>query len=320
MSIRPNTFPNLEWIETERSESFRWTGHDFPCELARWNYHPEVEIHLIRKSHGRTFVGDYIGEFYPGYLAVVGPNIPHNWVSNLTHGEICRDRDAVLQFKEDVLRRAAEILPEILRLSPFLNATRRGLEFYGDTAYRGGVLMEEIGKERGYRRLLLFLELLDLLASSHEFRLLTSIDYTPSFDKQSAHIVHHIVEYILSDLSSARMSAASEIALMSTSKFSRFFKKNTGQNFVDFVHKVRISQACQLLANSTESITDICFACGYKNISNFNRHFLREKHLIPSAYRRMSEVKFATDVPRHPDGNRAMLSTETTLEPVISAP
>jgi AraC-like DNA-binding protein len=160
---------------------------------------------------------------------------------------------------------------------------------------RGGQIMEEIGEKSGYHRLLLFLELLDLFASSHEFRRLTSVDYVPSVDEHGTNIVHVVMGYILSNLSKTRMSEAAKLARMSTSTFSRFFKKNSGQNFIDFVHKVRISQACNLLANSSESITDICFACGYNNISNFNRHFLRSKHVIPSVYRRMSLDRFEAE-------------------------
>jgi len=314
MSLRPNTIANLEWISKDQSESFRWQVHDFPSALARWNYHPELEIHLIRDSNGKAFVGDYIGEFGPGYLAVVGPNIPHNWVSNLRQGQICRGRDVVLQFSQNILDGAAKFFPEIVQLADFLEATHRGLEFYGDTALRGGQIMEEIGEKSGYHRLLLFLDLLDLLASSHEFRRLTSINYVPCVDEHGTNIVQVVMGYILSNLSKTRMSEAAKLARMSTSTFSRFFKKNSGQNFIDFVHKVRISQACNLLANSSESITDICFACGYNNISNFNRHFLRSKHVIPSVYRRMSLDRFEGETPSNLKERPEMRVDRSTLK------
>ncbi|MCY7289970.1 MAG: hypothetical protein LH624_17430 [Cryobacterium sp.] len=44
-------------------ESFRWMEHDYPSQIARWNYHPEVEIHPIRKSRGSYIIGDQIGGF-----------------------------------------------------------------------------------------------------------------------------------------------------------------------------------------------------------------------------------------------------------------
>src|SRR5260221_12809468 len=80
--------PDFESIATDPSHSFKWHVHDYPCNIARWNYHPEYEIHLITKSHGRQFVGDYIGEFAPGNFVVTGSNLPHNWVSDLVPGEI----------------------------------------------------------------------------------------------------------------------------------------------------------------------------------------------------------------------------------------
>ncbi len=52
-----------------------------------WNFHPECEIHLIRNASGVALVGDHIGEFGPGYLAVVGSNLPHDWVTPVGPGE-----------------------------------------------------------------------------------------------------------------------------------------------------------------------------------------------------------------------------------------
>jgi hypothetical protein len=102
MSGLPKTIPDREWIIADPAQSFRWQTHDFPCNIARWNYHPEYEIHLIRKSFGRAFVGDHIGEFGPGYLAIVGSNLPHNWVSDLEAGQVVRDRDVVPRCRSAV--------------------------------------------------------------------------------------------------------------------------------------------------------------------------------------------------------------------------
>ncbi len=44
--------------------------------MARWNYHPEYEIHLIRKGSGKFIVGDYIGTFEAGHVSLVGSGLP----------------------------------------------------------------------------------------------------------------------------------------------------------------------------------------------------------------------------------------------------
>ena len=90
--------PDFESIVTDPSQSFKWHQHDCPSNIARWNYHPEYEIHLITRSHGRQFVGDYIGEFGPGNLVLAGSNLPHNWISDLKPGEVIEGRDIVIQF------------------------------------------------------------------------------------------------------------------------------------------------------------------------------------------------------------------------------
>ena len=111
--------PHLEWVASNPTESFRWQTHDFPCNIARWNYHPENEIHLIRKSTGKAFVGDYIGEFGPGCLTAVGPNLPHNWVSDLEPGQIARGPGRRPAVRRGPLRaRWPRSFPRLRRSSP----------------------------------------------------------------------------------------------------------------------------------------------------------------------------------------------------------
>nr|WP_231979844.1 AraC family ligand binding domain-containing protein [Tessaracoccus coleopterorum] len=64
----------------------RWHEHAYPHPLARWHTHPEVEIHLIRAGTGLAFVGDHVGRFEAGHLALVGSHLPHNWISDLSPG------------------------------------------------------------------------------------------------------------------------------------------------------------------------------------------------------------------------------------------
>jgi AraC-like DNA-binding protein len=198
-------------------------------------------------------------------------------------------RDVVLQFDPALILRAAQVFPEFSDLASFLKAAKRGLQFHGRTAQLGAVLMERIGKVEGYQRLTLFLELMRCLAWSSERSFLARIDYEPSLDHTSSPLVHEVISYILANLATeVRMSEAARIAGMSEPSFSRFFKKNTGNNFVDCVRKLRIGQACRLLSKTRTPVTEICFEVGYNNISNFNRHFLSECGVTPSRYRNLA--------------------------------
>jgi AraC-like DNA-binding protein len=284
--------PNFESIVTDPSRSFKWHRHDCPSNIARWNYHPEYEIHLITRSHGRQFVGDHIGEFGPGNLVLAGSNLPHNWISDLGPGEVIEGRDIVIQFVPELLRLRADVFPELADLEPFLTGPLRGFEFFGDAARRGGDLMRRIGEACGFQRLALFFELIDLLARTPEKKILASPDYAPTLDKETLGVVHDVISYIVDNLpGTVRMSEAAAIAGMTQSAFSRFFKKNTGANFVDYSRKLRIGRACKLLSDTGRPVTDICFEVGYANISNFNRHFRKERGVTPSQYKRLSNLR-----------------------------
>ncbi len=288
MSLPLKRSPDLERIVMDPTESFHWNAHDFPCDIARWNYHPECEVHLIRRSGGTEFVGDYIGPFRAGNLVLVGPNLPHHWESDRRPGEVIHLRDVALHFDPGLIHRAAQTLPEFAELVPLLKDAQRGIQFSGETARRGAALLERVGTESGLHRMLRFLDLLLLLAHSRERESLASVGYLPNLDREAPPVIQKIMRYILANISGqVHTSEAARITGMTEPTFCRFFKRNTGNNFVGYVRKLRIGAACKLLVETSVPITDVCYEVGYQNVSNFNRHFRREKGVAPSRYRQL---------------------------------
>ncbi len=285
----PRGAPELERILVDPTQSFRWSRHDFPSELARWNYHPQLELHLIASSSGVEFVGDHIGPFEPGNIVLVGPNLPHHWESERAPGEVVIGRDVVLQFEAGLLERAAAVLPEVYDALPLLQAAARGLEFRGETARRAAAHLLRMGETHGLERLVLFLDLVRVLARSPEKQPLASVGWSPILDPEASRVVHRTMSYVFEGLSGPRsMAEAARLAGMSPTAFSRFFKRHTGNNFVEYVRKLRVAAACKLLAETELPVTQVCFEAGYRNLSNFNRHFREEKGLTPTKYRRLS--------------------------------
>jgi AraC-like DNA-binding protein len=288
----------LEVIFTEPQHSFRWYEHDYPYPLARWNHHPQFEIHLIRHGSGRLFAGDYIGHFGAGHLALIGPGLPHDWISDLAPGEQIVGRDVVLQFDGESLLKLRETLPELDELQVLFSRARQGIEFSGATQRQAIEMLEEIGRSSGLKRLSLFISLLQTLneAGAVESRTLASQQYAPMLDSLTTERMAQVFDYILKDLNEElRMSVIARQLEMSEPAFSRFFKRTTGHTFVDLTRKLRIQRACRLLLQSRLSVSDICFEVGYANLSNFNRHFRHEMAETPSEYRKRQERG-----PRHP--------------------
>lgn len=279
----------LEVILPEPEHGFRWYEHDYPYALARWNHHPEFEIHLIRQGSGKLVAGDYIGGFGPGHVALIGPDLPHDWIGDLAPDECLTGRDVVLQFDGAALLALRSTLPELGELQALFERARRGVEFSGATALRAAELLEAIGVAQGLHRLILFMQLLQTLAqapAAHR-HVLASACYTPTLDARSSERIHAAFDYLMTELTGdLRLSVIAQRLNMSEPGFSRFFKRVTGHGFIDLMRKFRVQRACRLLLQSDMSVADICFEVGYANLSNFNRHFRIEMQQTPSEYRR----------------------------------
>lgn len=278
--------PVFENISRDPRRSFYWHRHSFPAPIAKWNYHPEYELHLIRRSVGRYMVGDYTGRFGPGNLVLVGPNLPHAWFSDLaTPDTVIEDRDVVVQFRAEWLHGLTRLCPELREVEPLIDASARGVEFGGDRIGRWARLLESMVDQDHSARLLSLIRLLRELARC-EFRSLASPHYHLEQAGVHSEQVDAILQYVHRHFDrTLEMTAIARWQGMSPSTFSRFFKRATGDNFVTFVRRLRIDAACRLLLESDESISDVCFRIGYGNISNFNRHFKRLIGMTPREYR-----------------------------------
>ena len=82
-----------------------------------------------------------------------------------------------------------------------------------------------------------------------------------------------------------RLSTLADIAGMSPSAFSRFFKLHTGRNLSDYIIDMRLDYASRRLVDTSDGVAEICFACGFNNLSNFNRLFKKHKGCSPSKFR-----------------------------------
>lgn len=291
--------PFFEHIITDAGESFLWRLDDYPWQRNVWNFHPEFEIHLIRKSSGVAYVGDYIGPFCPGHLAVIGGGLPHDWVTGTRPGELISNRDIVVQFDAQKIRTAAAALPEFADLEEFFARCGRGLAFRGAAAQEGAALIEAMDKPRGFARLLMFFELLHLLSTTVEYDVLSSPNFVPELNKAAVDVIQKALIYIVDNhMKAIRLRDIASLSDMSESAMSRFFLKNTGNSFTEHVTKLRLYRTCILLTETTMPITDICFGVGFTNLSNFNRNFLRQYRMTPSSYRRLAKHRRHHDKPR----------------------
>ena len=286
--------PEFEYVDRS-TESIRYLEHGWPTSLCRWHSHEEFELHLIVDTHGKAFVGDYIGEFGPGALFLVGPHLPHNWVTD-EFGETSDValRDMLVQFNHESINQMTAAFPEFRELDHLLQRAVGGVEFLKfdrDLAIRH---FTEIRAATGADRILKFLSFLFLVNQHpHQKRLSISNVAFPNFKANKpniAKVVDHITENFAEEFS---LENAAEMAKMSPTAFARNFQKLTGSRFTEFVIRVRIGQACSMLQATDHKIATICHEVGFRNLANFNRHFMKVKNMTPTSYRTLARSELA---------------------------
>jgi AraC-like DNA-binding protein len=244
--------PQLGYEAPEETGVVRCLSHGFPTPLARWHYHDEYELHLITSTSGKAFVGDWIGQFHPGHLVLAGPRLPHNWVSmDVPEGGV-ELRDLVIQFPHEPLANAAAVIPELAEVLPLLERARHGIEFFG----QGERAQQHWGRVKASRGR----GALPPSATSWptwrpapttgccpacSCRARTT---TPRSTRSRRRQPHHRGP----GPALQRRRHGAELG-MSESRFSRFFRRATGNTFTDFVNRVRINRACQLLMETDRS-------------------------------------------------------------------
>ena len=278
--------PDLELVQVRDDQSFKMWSHGYPHRTARWHFHPEYELHLVTATEGNRYVGDHIGPFRAGDLVLLGPNLPHNWVSDLPEGGGVEERCLVLQFTDGFIAACTATFPELRFVQPLLQEALRGVRFEAEVSEEVEPLMRDLLAASGGRRVALFAGILDLIGHAGQRTPLASIGFRPN---QPAHpstamnlVLQHIGRNFTHDLNEPDLARLSR---QSVSTFSRSFHKHTGVTFVQYVNSLRIELACQHLVQSGLTIAEICHAVGFNNVSNFNRQFLAAKGMPPSKFR-----------------------------------
>jgi AraC-like DNA-binding protein len=284
--------PALGYESPQQPAAVRCLAHGFPTPLARWHCHDEYELHLITATSGKAFVGDWIGPFAPGHLVLCGPRLPHNWISvDVPEGGVA-ERDLVIQFAQEPIAKAAAAVPELAELLPLLERARHGIEFFG-MSEQAHAHWQRAKAAKGAKRMAAFLDFLADLAHCTDYRLLSAVQMQGEHSGAEFDQINAIVNRITDDLSHplSAAEAAAELG-MSESRFSRFFRRATGNTFTDFVNRIRVNRACQLLMDTDKLVTSICWEVGFQNVANFNRRFLELKGMTPSDFRRQTERRF----------------------------
>lgn len=258
-------------------------GFDCP-----WHTHSEFELILVLQSNGYRVVGDNIEALTAGDLVLVGPGLPHIWQSApASSGQVVKAQ--LIQFEPRFLGDGLLSLPALEPIRRLFARASRGIHFVGPTSSAVSALMKEMPGKKGLDRIVLFLEILGLLAQSKDGKILASSSYelhSKPYDQVSIDRMDRVFQFLNARLGEVvRLSEVAHIVSLSEGAFSRFFRIHTGKTFPKFLNELRVGRACHLLVEGDQTITEVAYEAGFTNLANFNRQFLRLKNLSPRAFR-----------------------------------
>lgn len=259
--------PDLEVVRIRRGESFKAWSHGYPFHTVRY----------------------FIGEFEPGNLVLTGPNLPHNWMSDIPRDASIPLHGRIIQFTERFISDAQIVWPELTALAPLPEKSRRGVLPAQETGQQLSQLMEALMQAQDVRRIELFMVIGGKLSRAQGAEMLASASYLPDPSGYMSAGINKALSYIRENMAQ-RFSEADLAAItgQSTAAFSCAFRRRTGMTLMQYVKRLRINLACQILMSDEQAaITDICFEVGLNNLSNFNWQFLAEKRMTPSRFRRL---------------------------------
>lgn len=244
--------------------------------------HPEYEINLVINTKGIRVVGDSEEAFSDLDFVMTGPYIPHVWKSELETNHV-----VTIQFSEELLNFQIMNKRLFLPIKQLLLDSMQGLCFYGPEAERIKDEIVELTKLQGFHTATKFLSILNELAHAPRRKLVSNL-------YESERLIHHsksrriskVCKFIEDNISQKiTLSDAASLVNMSDSAFSHFFKRQTSISFITYVNNLRVAKACDLLANTALSASEICYDCGFNNKSNFIRLFTKRKNMTPIEYR-----------------------------------
>lgn len=251
-----------------------------------WHFHPEYELVLNIKSNGTRIIGDSVELFDRYDMVLIAGNIPHSW--NYYKSDKClpEKHGIILHFKRSSLGDSMLAQHEMRCVKELLFLAERGIGFSVEDAKKAEKYLMQMISNTGIEKMIAFFNVLNLMCISEKKVPLCSENYKQAYDERGNKTMADVYTYIRENyFKPITLDNISKIAKMSPFSFSRFFKKNCGACFVEYLNRVRTNKACYLLRETDYQVHDIAVECGFASISNFNKQFRKTEGISPRDYR-----------------------------------
>lgn len=255
-----------------------------------FHFHHLCELVWIEESFGKRIIGDHVTNFENGDLVLMGPNLPHIWQNDESFyrkKKGCRARATVIYFPTDFLLNLTDEQNILILTQDLIKRSSRGLRFFGTTNQKVSNILSMMSEESGLKKIIHFLEVIEILSHSQEYDYLASISFKNLYDEKDTLRINKVYQFLMQNFHrDIELKEVADLCNMTPNAFCRFFKSRTQKSVTQFLNELRIGHASTLLQNDDYSISDVCYECGFNNLTNFNKFFKTIRLMTPSEYKK----------------------------------
>ena len=167
-----------------------------------------------------------------------------------------------------------------------LEKSARGISFSKKSIEQITPRLMALNQKQGFDSVLELISILHDLSTSRNMQFLSDATFNNTELSHNSRRIEKVFEYMNHNFDRPiSLAEVSKLANMTEVSFSRFFKKRTGITFIDSLMEMRLGHASRLLIDTTQSVAEIAYNCGFNNMSNFNRIFKKKKNCTPKEFR-----------------------------------
>ena len=224
-------------------------------------------------------------EFDYDLVLITGKELEHVWEQHeCTSKEI---REITIQFSSNLFFKDFINKSQFDSIRRMLERAQCGLSFPMQAIMKVYNWLDKLAsEEQGFYAVMNFLRILYELSLYEDAKVLSSSSFAKIDTFADSRRVQRVQKYVAEHYQeNIRLNTLAGMVGMTPVAFSRFFRLRTGKTLSDYIIDIRIGFASRLLVDSVMSIAEICYECGFNNLSNFNRMFKRKKGCAPKEFR-----------------------------------
>jgi AraC-like DNA-binding protein len=277
-------------IPKPSQDFIRYQVDDQPYFYDKLHQHPELQLSLVLEGEGRLIGGDYIGRFAPGDVFLLGHDVPHVFRSDEQYyapGPAARSHAVFVFIDLKALSGGFSDITELQEVKRFCEQLAGCYQVQGPAQAEITRQVQALQHKAGLGRLLGVLHIIEQLMLPDALRCLSVADQMRNLSEREVKRLQQVLDFLMAH--SHRAIALEEVAAvanMSREAFCRFFKERTRKTYVRYLQELRLTNACQLLLHTNQTVASIAYACGFANLSHFNRVFAAIVGATPRDYRR----------------------------------